>query len=120
MKWHAHCIRFCVLTLRNCDAEAKEQQAAAAASNSVLQDALDHALQEMESVRVAVSSRAEASQAHFGCRALSQDALASHEDDLALKSERIRELQRELAATLEERDALQAQLESLEQLAIPQ
>lgn len=110
----------------HCDAEVKEQQAAAAASNVVLQDALDHALQEMESVRKAVSSQAEASQAR--CRAcsaaaypsgqaLNQDTLAAHEDDLALKSERIRELQRELAATLDEKDALQAELESLEQLA---
>lgn len=108
------------------DAGVKEQQAAAAASNSVLQDALDHALQEMESVRMAVSSQAGASQGR--CRAcsaaaypsgqgLNQDALAAHEDDLALKSERIRELQRELAATLNEKDTLQAELESLEQLA---
>ncbi|KAK9817462.1 hypothetical protein WJX74_005728 [Apatococcus lobatus] len=67
--------------------EVREQHAAAAASNSVLQNALDHALQEMESGLP-------------GCC----DAPSK----------------RELAATLNERDALQAHVDSLEQLELPQ
>lgn len=81
---------------------------------------------------MAVSSQAQASQPCVGCRpgvaaaayqpgrSIGLGAHAPHDDELAVKSERIRELQRELAATLDERDALLAQLEILEQLAVPQ
>ena len=40
-------------------AEARDQHAAQAANNTTLQDALDHALQEMESVRLAVAAQLE-------------------------------------------------------------
>ena len=88
----------------------------------------------MESVRLAVSSQAEATQVHLACQTSSaaaaqqagplvgQEALASIQDDdaSALKAERIKELQRELAATLDDRDALQVQLDSLQQFELPQ
>ena len=88
----------------------------------------------MESVRLAVSSQAEATQVHLACQACSaaaaqqagplidQEAPASIGDDdvSALKSERIKELQRELAATLDERDALQVQLDCQQQYELPQ
>ncbi len=102
-----------------------QQHAAATTSNSRLQDALDHALQEMDAVRKAVSISSKASQectpaAKVNAPAVQHPAvledhgLSAAMEDSALKSERIKELQRELAATLDERDELQAQLESLD------
>ncbi len=114
--------------------------AAAAANNAVLQDALDHALQEMESVREAVAAQTRSSQqlhpAASGAQqarssqqfhpaasgasqpeadgSSSQDACCIGNDDAMLKAERIRELQRELAAVLEERDVLQAHVDSFQ------
>ena len=111
-------------------AEARDQLAAAAANNTVLQDALDHALQEMDSVRKAVAVQARASQdlqSAISGAALpqatgsnSQECSWSGVDDAALKAERIKELQRELAAVLEERHALQMQLEGFESLDHPE
>ena len=102
-------------------ADARDKHAAAAANNAVLQDALDHALQEMDSVRKVVAWARNAHNQSAAASSLPQDrsnvtdsqsGLQSDDNDARLKAERIKELQRELAAVLDERDALQAQLET--------
>lgn len=102
------------------------------ATNEGLQDALDHALREMESVRQAVAAQARTSEelrpaaaaaasqqlaggTHTGTLTSASDAPSS--DDAWYKTQRIRELQRELAAVLKERDAFQAHLEALQDVA---